>query len=133
MTSARPDDRRIRPFLCALPTADLSPINVNTLLPDQAPLIAMLAPDSIDAGAVRQLLLRRPAAGWSNISQFWQDPALKSAGLPLEAQLQPQLKTSWFALDLAVRLRGGELVETALIDARRTPSRVAVRRWGPDE
>jgi general secretion pathway protein K len=125
--------RRIRPFLCALPTADLSPINVNTLLPDQAPLIAMLAPDSINVGAVRQVLLRRPATGWTNISQFWQDPVLRGAVLPLDAQLQPQLKTSWFAVDLAVRLRGSELVETALVDARRTPSRVAVRRWGPDE
>jgi general secretion pathway protein K len=125
--------RRIRPFLCALPTADLSPVNVNTLLPDQAPLIAMLAPDAINVGAVRQVLARRPATGWTNISQFWQDPALKRAVLPLDAQLQPRLKTDWFALDLKIRLRGAELVETALIDARLSPARVAVRRWGPDE
>jgi general secretion pathway protein K len=125
--------RRVRPFLCALPVADLSPINVNTLLPDQAPLVAMLAPEAIPVGAVREVLARRPQAGWTNISQFWQDPVLKRATMPLDAQLQPKLKTQWFGLRLAVRLRGAELVETALIDARHSPSRVAVRRWGRDE
>jgi general secretion pathway protein K len=124
---------RIRPFLCALPVAELSPINVNTLLPDQAVLIAMLAPDSLSVGAVRQVLSRRPTTGWSNISQFWQDPAVKRASMSLQAQLQAKLNTSWFALRLEVRLRGAELVETALVDARRTPARIAVRRWGRDE
>ena len=123
----------VRPFVCALPVAELSPLNVNTLLPAQAPLIAMLAPDSVDLAAARQVLSRRPPTGWSNISQFWQDPALKRAIMPLDAQLQAKLKTQWFALRLEVRLRGAELVETALIDARRRPSRVAVRRWGRDE
>jgi general secretion pathway protein K len=125
--------RQIRPYLCALPTTDLSPINVNTLLPGQAPLIAMLAPESMDVGAVRQALARRPQTGWTNLSQFWQDPALKRASMSLDAQLQPKLNTQWFALELKVQLRGAELLETALIDARHTPARVAVRRWGRDE
>ncbi|MDB5669600.1 MAG: Type secretion system protein [Alphaproteobacteria bacterium] len=125
--------RQVRPYLCALPTTDLSPINVNTLLPDQAPLIAMLAPDAISVGMAREVLARRPAAGWSHASEFWQDPMLKRAAMPPESQSQPQLATRWFALDLKVRLRGSELRETALIDARRLPARVALRRWGTDE
>jgi general secretion pathway protein K len=125
--------RRVRPYLCALPVAGLSPLNVNTLLPDQAPLLAMLAPESIPVGAARELLVRRPQGGWTGLSQFWQDPLLKRAALADAARLQPKLNTQWFAIRLAVRLRGAELVETALIDARNRPSRVAVRRWGRDE
>jgi general secretion pathway protein K len=125
--------QRVRPLLCALPTTDLSPLNLNTLRSDQAPLIAMLAPEAIGIGAARQVLARRPPAGWTNISQFWQDPVMKAVSLPIEAQLQPKLNTRWFALDLTVRLRGAELVETALFDARVAPARVVVRRWGPEE
>ena len=33
---------KLQPWLCALPEANLSPLNVNTLLPEQAPLLAML-------------------------------------------------------------------------------------------
>jgi len=44
---------RLRPFLCALPTTDLSPINVNTLMPDQAPVLAMLSPGGISLGTAR--------------------------------------------------------------------------------
>ena len=93
----------------------------------------MLAPEAIGLVAARQGRARRPPAGWANISQFWQDPVMKSVSLPLEAQLQPKLNTRWFALDLTVHLRGAELAETALIDARVAPARVVVRRWGPDE
>ena len=43
--------RRLRPWLCALPVSDLSPINLNTLLPEQAPLLAMLAPGQLERRA----------------------------------------------------------------------------------
>jgi general secretion pathway protein K len=124
---------RVRPWLCALPVAELSPINVNTLSPDQAPLLAMLAPEQIPVERARQLLADRPAAGWSYMVDFWRMPALQGVNLPLDVQTQPQLRTRWFALDLRVELQGAELDETALIDARVPPARVVVRRWGSDD
>ena len=45
--------------------------------------------------------------------------------LPLDALGQLQLGSRWFTLDLRVEFQGAELMETALIDARLTPSRVA--------
>ena len=45
--------RRLRPWLCALPTSDLSPINLNTLSPEQAPLLAMLAPGQLGVERAR--------------------------------------------------------------------------------
>ncbi len=124
---------RLRPWLCALPVAALSPININTLSPDQAPLLAMLAPGQISIDRARQVLAERPAAGWDNITDFWTAPGLQQVILPLDAQLQPQLRTRWFALDLRVELQGAELNETALLDARIAPARLVVRRWGGDE
>ena len=124
---------RVRPWLCALPTTDLSAINVNTLTPDQAPLLAMLAPEQIPVAAARQVIAQRPAAGWGSLTDFYSERPLTAVQLPLDVQLQPQLRTRWFALDLRVELRGAELIETALVDARIAPARVVVRRWGSDD
>ena len=124
---------RLRPFLCALPTADLSPINVNTLLPDQAPLLAMLSPGRISLNAARAAIVQRPAKGWESKAAFWSSRALSGASPPLDASDQIQLSTRWFSLELRIRFGGAELIETALVDARLRPSRVAVRRWGAED
>lgn len=125
--------RVLRPWVCALPTTDMSPLNVNTLLPDQAPLVAMLLPGLIDVERARQIIVRRPPAGWDSISQFWAEPALSSVTPDNEVHGQPQLRTRWFALDLDVELAGAQVTETALIDGAATPAKLAVRRWGIDE
>lgn len=122
-----------RPFLCALPTTDLSPINVNTLVLEQAPLIAMLAPEQISLDHARQVIASRPAAGWGQLADFYLVPELQQVRLPVDVRSQPQLRTSWFTLDLQVELQGAELSETALVDARIAPARVVVRRWGNDD
>jgi general secretion pathway protein K len=124
---------RVRPWLCALPTTDLSPLNVNTLAPEQAPLLAMLAPQQIGLDAARGAIAARPEAGWTSLTDFYTSPQLEGVQLPFDVQLQPQLRTRWFALDLSVELQGAELNETALIDARLAPARIAMRRWGSED
>jgi general secretion pathway protein K len=124
---------KARPWLCALPIAELSPINVNTLAPEQAPLLAMLAPEQIPLDRARQVIASRPASGWSYMIDFWRQPTLQGVNLPLDVQMQPQLRTRWFALDIGVELQGAELDEIALVDARNAPARVVVRRWGSDD
>jgi general secretion pathway protein K len=121
---------RLRPWLCALPTTDLSPININTLGPEQAPLLAMLAPGQLDLARARRVLAQRPSNGWANQVEFWRLEAMSELNLPLDVQLQPQLKTNWFSLDVRVTLMGSEFSETILVDARLQPSRIVARRWG---
>jgi general secretion pathway protein K len=123
---------RIRPFICALPTADLSPINVNTLLPGQTLLLAMLAPGRLTDAAVRRVLATRPPAGWSNPTEFWRNEALSALAIPLDAQQQVQVRTDWFLLDIRASVEQTEFFQTSLIDARLQPSRVVQRRWERD-
>jgi general secretion pathway protein K len=121
----------IRPFVCALPTNELSPINVNTLLPRDAPLLAMFTPARTSLEAASAIIASRPPAGWREMADF-----VRASGpneLPLDPSNQLQLNTRWFALDLRIEFGGAELIETALVDARYMPSRVVVRRWGRDE
>lgn len=124
---------RLRPFLCALPATDLSPINVNTLMPDQAPVLAMTSPGGISLGKARAAIAQRPAGGWKSTADFWSIRAMAGVPPTPEAMTQVLVDTRWFAIDLQVGYGGAELHETALVDARLAPSRIAVRRWGKDE
>lgn len=120
---------RIRPFLCALPVPELSPINVNTLLPSQALLLSALAQGRLSEEAARRVLALRPAAGWSNAVEFWRTDLLRSLPIPLDVQLQPQVRTDWFVLDVRSTVGDSEYFETVLVDARFQPVRLAQRRW----
>jgi general secretion pathway protein K len=121
---------RIRPWLCTLPVAELSPLNLNTLLPEQAPLLAMLAPGQVSIERARAVLASRPANGWGNQIAFWQQESMSEVSVPLEVQLQPQLATRWFAIDTRVRMLDSEFSEEVLVDARLQPLRIVSRRWG---
>ena len=123
---------RLRPWICTLPNTDLSPINVNTLLPTQAPLLAMFAPGQLTTEAARRVIEARPPDGWASQVEFWRTEALSELNVPLDVRLQPQVKTRWFALDLRIEMQGAEFVETALIDAVQAPARIVARRWGSD-
>jgi general secretion pathway protein K len=124
---------KLRPWVCALPTTALSPINVNTLSPEQAPLVAMLMPNELRLDRAQGLLAQRPAGGWTGAYDFWRLPALEGL-VPLADVLeQVQVRTRWFALDLKLQVGDVELHETALIDAARAPARVVARRWTADE
>lgn len=122
---------RLRPWLCALPAAELSPINVNTLRPDQGLLLTMLSPKNIPVERARALLARRPALGWGRA-----DDALLGAGgeagagaggVPLN---QLQVRSRWFSVTQVVTVDSAVVEEQALIDVGSNPPRVAFRSWG---
>ena len=119
-----------RPWVCALPTADLSPINVNTLLPDQAPLLVMLLQGQMSVAQARQVLAQRPEQGYGSVKQFWD--VQKQVGVnPLEeAAQQVKVTTGFFGVDVAVNVGGTQMVERGLIDARQSPATLVRRNWG---
>jgi len=118
---------RLRPFLCALPVTDLSPLNINTLLPAQAPLLTMLVP-GLDVGRAEAILAARPAGGYESTAAFWEAPGL--LGASDTAKQQVKLVTRWFKLRLLVELGDAELEEHALIDAKDKPAVLARRSFG---
>ena len=119
-----------RPWVCALPVTDLSPININTLLPDQAPLFAMLLPGQLSVAQARQLLAQRPADGYGSTVQFWALPSLAGLSPMAEVAEQVKLTTGFFEVDVSVNVGGTQLVERALIDAREAPAKLVRRSWG---
>jgi general secretion pathway protein K len=121
--------RLIRPWLCALPVSDLSPINVNTIQPAQAPLIAMLVPTGLDVRGAATLIQSRPANGFDSSDAFWLQ--LRGGVVPAaEARAQTKVKTIWFGLETNVTLAGAEHRGTALIDAAKPPAKIVRRAYG---
>lgn len=121
---------RLRPWVCALPRAEPSRINVNTLTPEQGALMAMLFPDTLSIGAARELLLRRPPQGYESSAAFFAAPALSGITAAPDAVQQTAVTSQWFALDIRVTQGASELEEHALVDATRLPARLASRHWG---
>lgn len=119
---------RLRPWICTLPIAETSPINVNTLTPEQAPLVAMLG-ESLSVDAARGMILRRPPQGYKDASTF-----LNAGGNGAAPDGGAGLATTskWFALAIDVTNGTARLQERALIDASRLPARLVARQWGDE-
>ena len=123
--------RLLRPWVCTLPMAQASAINVNTLLPEQAPLLAMLLPDTMGVEQARGLLMRRPPLGYASTDAFWNAVSLGNGATPaMDARGQTGVTTNWFRLSIDVTADGAELHESGTIDARRLPVRLVSRQWG---
>lgn len=126
---------RLRPWVCALPSSDLSPINVNTLLPEQAPLMMMLMPARLTPAQARAHLAARPSGGYGSLNRFWTGPTLGGQQPTGDAAAQVRLVTRWFRLQTRVRIGNSVTVSETLIDAGTgdTPARVVRRIDGADE
>jgi general secretion pathway protein K len=125
---------RIRPFVCALPTADLSPINVNLLDASHAVLLTMLMAGQVDPEAAARIIESRPEGGWQAVEEFWSHPVL-TEHLPPDAALdQVSLRTRFVRLEAEVDYAGSEAVMTSLFEQRPAgPIRLAARRWTLEE
>lgn len=117
-------------WLCALPIAEPAPINVNTLLAEQAPLLAMLAPGILDVARARAQLAARPADGYGSVLDFWNSPVLAGLDIPAQSTQQVQVRSSFFTLRATVSAGELQVQERALIDARASPARIVRRQWG---
>lgn len=115
---------RLRPWLCALPEAELSPIDINTLRPDQAPLLAMIAPDALPVVRAGEIIQGRPATGFATAQD-----ALGSV-FPPASLTQIKVTSHWFLLTQTVRVDSVSLESQSLIDTGVQPARVAFRSWG---
>lgn len=121
---------KISPYVCALPIAKPSQINVNTLQPEQAALFAMLFPDTMDLGKARALLLQRPAAGYDSVTDFWNQPVLGNLNADQDAKdNQTSVRTYWFDMKIDVTANGVQLTQTDLLDATRDRAQIVSRQW----
>lgn len=126
--------RRLRPYVCALPTSRLSPINVNTMAEADAPLLVMLSDGKLGLESARAVIARRPPQGWADATAFWSQSTLTGLVVPQEAREQVTVLTRYFDLRVDVDYGGAHAVRTALLHAPPEGGvRTVIQRWTPEE
>lgn len=125
---------RLRPFVCAPPTTRASGINLNTLLPDQAPLLVMAFGPELSLAAARRMIETRPMSGYGRIDDALAARELASIEVPAAVRDQLALTTRRFVVETRVTYHAAEAAMTTwlmLDDSGRIT--VAARRLGDAE
>jgi len=108
--------QRLRPLVCALPTAEPSRINVNTLTEADAPLLVMITGGALRLPEARRAIAARPAAGYPTVDAFLAHDLF--AGIALEPPVRAQLgvRTRYFLAESEVRFHDARVVMTSLME-----------------
>ncbi len=121
---------QIQDWICALPLAKPTAINVNTLSPDQAPLLAMLFAGKLSPKEAKAYLASRPVDGYGSAVRFFGVPLLAQKNVPESVKQQVLLKSTWFELNIRIQSEGIEMESNALINATASPARIVSRSFG---
>lgn len=107
---------KVRPWVCALPVAAPVPVNVNTLLPEQAIILSAFAPGDVPPPMLRSLLAKRPAGGYGSLVRFWEQPELAKAKGNAALVTQTSVKSRFFRMTAEADFGGMMAGEDALIE-----------------
>ncbi len=113
------------PLLCALPNREVTAININSLKPDQAPLLTAMGLSTDEA---RRALANRPPQGWSSAGEFWQQASANSTPDTAAANMVG-VTSRWIGLRVVARTPRAAVGRELLLDTVRQPARVAASRW----
>ena len=104
------------------------------LLPEQAPLLAMLfAPGKMNLSTARSYLAKRPSNGYGSLIRFWAAPELAALEPTSQVQGQVKLTSNYFLLNTQVSFGELTLAGQSMIVASPAPARVVWRSWGEEE
>lgn len=121
---------RIKNWICTIPVAEPTKINVNTLSPDQSILLSMLFADKLSPGQAKAYLAKRPIDGYGSLVRFWSAPVMAALNPSAAVQGQVQLKSKYYHLQTRISSGEIELESRALIDASRAAPFVLQRSFG---
>jgi len=138
---------RLRPHVCALPPppqgAQAAPVNVNTLRPEDAVLLATLLGGRVSAADAERVIASRPAAGWRSEADFRAHPLLADLQARTDAAAAADgeagaaapfgVETRFFALSAEVDYNGAEVVMSALFELEGDAVKLRARRWTVEE
>jgi general secretion pathway protein K len=108
--------RRVRPYVCALPEAAPTRLNVNTLRPADAILLLALTDQQLRLPEAERLIARRPLNGYASAEAFLADDALAGIRMSEAVRRQFTVRTRYFAFTGTVQLHQASVVHSALME-----------------
>jgi general secretion pathway protein K len=124
--------RKLRPWVCALPQVGPSRINLNALVPEQAPLLVAISEGRISAEQAKDLIRKRPQLGWQSIGEVFADPKMSALELPETVMPSFALETRFLAIDVLVTHGEAEVAMSELMMRSGAGFVTAARRWSED-
>ncbi len=121
---------RLAGLACVRPTAAANAIGVNTLRPDQAPLLSAIFGPGLPLASAETVIRDRPKGGWPDLDSFFGDPKLAPIELSAESRSMFTLVSRWYVI--GVRVHFADTVETsvALVDTASGHGRIVRRVFG---
>jgi len=111
----------IAPAVCVRPTPRPATLNVNTMLPDQAVVLAAVFGADLPLSTAREVIRRRPRGGWDGPDSFFFDPRVSGLETPDALRAQISTTSNYYVLAAHVRIDGAEEYSLALIGAAGAP------------
>lgn len=87
--------RKVRPYVCALPTTDLK-INVNTIALDHPAVLAGLFSGKLSLDVATTILEQRPSSGWQTTADFWSLAVLEGLEMSAAEKSSVDIKSRYF-------------------------------------
>ncbi|MEE2691797.1 MAG: type II secretion system minor pseudopilin GspK [Pseudomonadota bacterium] len=120
-------------FVCVQPTISPSPVNINMLRPEDAPLLSGMLGGAVGIAAARDVIADRPPGGYASAELFWAHPAF--AGLEISEATKDRVKLYSRYIEARAKIAYDSAVVNATlvfeIDDAGT-ARLISRRWGND-
>jgi general secretion pathway protein K len=123
---------KIRPWVCALPQTGPSGVNLNALIPDQAPVLAALAGNKLSVAEARSMIQRRPPGGWQSLGEVFANSNPADLGFSEDALQALNLDINLIALDIVVTHLDAEIQMSGLLVGSSRGFVTAARRWTED-
>ena len=126
--------QRIRPFICAYPSANLSNLNVNTLREFDAPLLVMLVGRDLHPSEAARAIARRPSGGFGDVDEFLSDEPLVKFSIDESVRDQFVLRTQFFDFQTRVIFHDALVEMNSVIEvAHGGKVQTLARRFGAAE
>lgn len=107
---------RLSESVCALPTTEQPPLNLNSLRTDQAVLLAAVTENLITPAQAALILSRRPSNGYDNTEEFWSDAVFDDLAIDPSHRERTGLRTQFFDISVAVSIEDAEYSLTGLVE-----------------
>lgn len=121
---------RLLPYVCIIPGTDLFEINVNTILPEQASLLAAFL--DTDTDTANQIISERDPEGWTDLDKFISDANEKLAKKLKKDNKQFVVNSEYFQLVANTTFADSRFKMTSTMKIKDNKVSILARKFGGD-